>query len=672
MRQAEIGRASKLLSTCVRFAPDSPECSGELSFVRHLSKQFDHAQLQLSKGRRQLNEFYSTLALDKHKGRRTNTQPSSVSLCEMCLVHCRLSLIHFFALYQLPYQISVSMSNAAHVYRTILSNYSKSLEHTDWKTRHFFLHPVALPRHAWQRSGIARWRPLPTPLLHHSNILACIVFAEIPTAYSWEGHNGTAVDHWNVSEIRSSCSFAIDFLSRRNHGTEFSTDHREALAVAHLVRARSLLSLHELQLQNQTAGNGSVQSEATSSHPSTYFEFRFGSETPTSASVPGKDRMSRVNYVAFAETCNVLSDHSQVSSKYLVAAGQDLQLARSNFPQLTSRIAASVSEDLQETRLKSGSDLFRQCSQLLAELRSKFDEAKNKGLGRGQDGTCTGEHDFYDILSVVRSRVCCDRHVLRAVCQSCMLPLQGQNASFRAVKRAYRKLALKWHPDKYSAEKGHYSEEYTAVLQREEVVAIFILVSEVRLCLDIHSVDFVENDHRTLQAYDALSEAELRAQYDKKCGFSSLWEGGADARRRADTGACALRGYDSGCWVSFTPHSSQGKVLTGPRHRQTLKVANTRGRSRITIILSSKKRRKRPPATVGSENKLLCGYSPQTQASIKQGWVQRSLGRTVGSALATAAVLVRNSAFTVGGSLEPNKASPRRCGQLHSCSKVIC
>lgn len=68
----------------------------------------------------------------------------------------------------------------------------------------------------------------------------------------------------------------------------------------------------------------------------------------------------------------------------------------------------------------------------------------------------------------------------------------GRDASAEAVKKAYRKLALVWHPDRHPPEK------------REEAEERFKAISE---------------------AYEVISDPEKRGRYDK---FGQNWEHGAD------------------------------------------------------------------------------------------------------------------------------------------------
>ena len=168
-------------------------------------------------------------------------------------------------------------------------------------------------------------RSLPQQLVNRLSVLVCVVHAEIPPGMNWTGTGSSVAQHWvfhqtkdkatvgsdpvrhagaanatatatamehlalNSSMVHTACSTAIEFLQHRNHGDEFSQDHREALGVAYLVRSRSLLAFHQaLSLQspdndnaNDTGDNdndsGRGSGTAGPGQTPSFFEFKFGS-----------------------------------------------------------------------------------------------------------------------------------------------------------------------------------------------------------------------------------------------------------------------------------------------------------------------------------------------------------------------------------------------------------
>ena len=103
-----------------------------------------------------------------------------------------------------------------------------------------------------------------------------------------------------------------------------------------------------------------------------------------------------------------------------------------------------------------------------------------------------------------------------------------------ALKKAYRRAAVKWHPDKWSSKS-----------QAEQKAA-------------------EENFKRVAEAYDALSDPQKRAAYDRygKEGSRSVDQGGSGAPH-VDADVARV-----GCWRhalgAEAPHRSDAKCLSVP------------------------------------------------------------------------------------------------------------
>lgn len=269
---------------------------------------------------------------------------------------------------------------------------------------------------------------LPRLLLHRVNILSCVVLAEMPPQIPWLHSFGNVTtthqdpristksnkapedqhiperqrasihpvhnSSLNSTAVMVSCSAAVNFLGARNHGGEFSKDHREALAIAYLVRARALLALHDghiaaisQDLDKKTEDEDELGDDGLTS----FMSFRFGKGNCT----PSLDPKCRRDHSYEAAT---------LSSKHLLAASSDLRMSRHYFPQLGA-YAADVSKLRQvDVSFRSGAALYYECSRLLAEFQRHYDDWHRAERDGSFSHGCVGENDFYDVLEVVRKK----------------------------------------------------------------------------------------------------------------------------------------------------------------------------------------------------------------------------------------------------------------------------